>query len=104
MQRPLFRPDTDGWSPEMWSLLNRTTQLTIIIGTSFVFLWGVQAIYQWLAGTPTNPLKWVSLIVFLVEPLLVAAGNVLWRKLWTRFPALNRIAFPNLHGTWKGTL
>jgi hypothetical protein len=74
------------------------------MGTSFVFLWGVQAIYQWLVGTPTNPLKWLSLIVFLVGTLLVAAGNLLWRKLWTRFPALNRIAFPDLHGTWEGTL
>ncbi|MBN9374588.1 MAG: hypothetical protein J0I40_04180, partial [Cellulomonas sp.] len=27
-----------------------------------------------------------------------------WREVWRRFPALQRRAFPDLNGTWEGTL
>ena len=88
----------------MWSLLGRTTQLTIIVAASFLFLSGIQGIYQWVVGVPTNPLKWVSLIVFLVGTVLVGAANFLWRPAWRVFPVLGRAIFPDINGEWDGTI
>jgi hypothetical protein len=88
----------------MWTLLPRKVQLTIIIASSLLLMWGLEGLYHWLSGEPTIPLKWVSLIVFVIGTVFVIVFNFSWRWVWRKFPVMNRVAFPDLNGTWEGTL
>jgi SMODS-associating 2TM, beta-strand rich effector domain len=88
----------------MWGLLPRKVQLAIIVAASLVLAWGIQVPYEWVTGEASNPLKWLSLIVFLIGTALVVAFNFAWRFVWRKFSALNRMVFPDLNGTWEGTL
>jgi len=36
--------------------------------------------------------------------VVVVVLNQCWRPLWRRFPTLSRVMFPDLNGTWRGTL
>ncbi|MGO6812208.1 hypothetical protein ACCS61_32440 [Rhizobium ruizarguesonis] len=88
----------------MWSLLQRKTQVTIIVFASVVSTLGLQALWLWLMGEQTNWWKWLSLVVFIVGVLLVAAADLLWFPVARRFPILQRKLFPDLNGEWKGYL
>jgi hypothetical protein len=84
----------------MWSLLSRKTQITIIVVLSIVVLLSVQALRTWLVGSAQSPIQLISIIVFAVGTVFLAAFNFLWRWFWRKVPALERIAFPDLNGTW----
>jgi hypothetical protein len=88
----------------MWSLLGRTTQLTIVIAAAFCLAWACDAAYQLLTGQVPNNFKFISLFVFIIGVALAGIGEFAWRPLWRRFPLLQRKTFPDISGTWKGTL
>lgn len=88
----------------MWSLLGRRTQLTIIVGASFCVAWAFDAAYQLLTGQAPNNIKFVSLFVFITGTVFAVIAEIAWRPLWRRFPLLQSKTFPDLNGTWKGTL
>lgn len=88
----------------MWLLLPRRTQLLLVVGATTALVWALESAAEMTTGTTVSPLKFVSLVVFLLGTVIVAALNWCWRPLWRRFPALSRILFPDLNGTWKGTL
>lgn len=39
-----------------------------------------------------------------LDLVLVLTVNLWWRKVWTRFPALNTVLFPDLNGDWRMTI
>lgn len=88
----------------MWSLLGRNTQLTLIVGAAFCLAWAGDAAYQLLTGQVPDNLKFVSLFVFIIGVVLAGLAEIAWRPLWQRFPLLQRKTFPDLSGTWNGTL
>ncbi len=88
----------------MWSVIPRKLQLTIIVAISILLLPSLQALYQWATQSSASPLHWLSLVVFMIGTAMVLAFNAIWRPIWRRFPMLNRRIFPDLNGTWDGTL
>lgn len=59
----------------MWALLNRKTQVTIIVGLSLVSLMTLQAAYAWSVGAQQSPLQFLSAIVFAVGTLSLVVFN-----------------------------
>ncbi|MBN8750333.1 MAG: hypothetical protein J0I65_22885 [Variovorax sp.] len=88
----------------MWSLLPRQRQLSIIVIATLLMAWAIDAVYTLLDGHTPGVGKVASLVVTLLGSILVAIFNATWREVWRRFPALQRRAFPDLNGTWEGTL
>jgi hypothetical protein len=88
----------------MWSLLGRSTQLTIIVGATLCLAWAGDASYQLLTGLAPNNFKFVSLFVFIIGAVFAGIAEIAWRPLWGRFPLLQRKTFPDLNGSWSGTL
>ena len=88
----------------MWLLLARRTQLLIIVVATVLVLWALESVLEMTTRSAVSPLKLVSLVVFLLGTVLVAVADRCWRPLWRRFPLLSRVLFPDLNGTWKGTL
>lgn len=88
----------------MWQLISRSKQVTILVALTIIVILAMQAAAQlWGQGTP--PLyKSVSLVAFIVGTLFTGLANFTWRWLWRRVPSLNRWLFPDLNGTWTGTL
>ena len=64
----------------------------------------IQSIFELVAGTQPSLIKFASLIVTVIGTVLVAAFNFSWRFLWSKFPFLSKIVFPDLNGTWTGPL
>lgn len=88
----------------MWTILSRKTQITIIVIITMAALVSVQSILEWVSGTGTSVFKLVSLIVFLVGTVALWVFNKSWRWLWQKFPAMGGLLFPDLNGTWVGTI
>ena len=88
----------------MWSLLPRKIQLTLIIGTGIFIAWSYDALYALVTGTHPQLLAVISLTVTIVGSLLTAALQFSWRWVWRRWPFIQSKTFPDLNGTWKGTL
>lgn len=88
----------------MWSLLGRSSQLTIIVAAGFCLAWGYDAVYEFMTGQVPNNIKLISLIVFIIGVVFAGIAEITWRPLWRRFPLLQRKTFPDLNGSWKGTL
>jgi hypothetical protein len=88
----------------MWSLLPRQRQLSIIVVTTLLTAWAIEAIYTLISGHTPGIGQIASLVMTLLGSILVAIFNATWRRLWRRFPALQHKVFPDLNGTWQGTL
>ncbi len=88
----------------MWSLLGRSTQLSIIVGAGLCLAWAYDAAYGFWTGQVPNNIKLISLIVFIIGVVFAGVAEIAWRPLWRWFPLLQRKMFPDLNGTWKGTL
>jgi hypothetical protein len=88
----------------MWSLLGRSTQVTIIVGAGLCLAWAYDAVYGFWTGQVPNNIKLISLIVFIIGVVFAGVAEIAWRPLWRRFPLLQRKMFPDLNGSWKGTL
>lgn len=88
----------------MWALLSRARQVQIIVALTAVFILGMQGLNEWWSGEAVSLLKVISSVTFVIGTVLVAVANSTWRALWRWFPMLNRAFFPDLNGTWSGTL
>jgi hypothetical protein len=88
----------------MWALLPRSTQVLIIAALAIVLAWGAEGASQWLSGNATSTLKYISLVASLISVGLAALAGAVWRPLWRRFRWIERKTFPDLTGTWEGTL
>jgi hypothetical protein len=88
----------------MWTLLSRKTQVTIIVAVAMIVLVSIQAVYDFFGGSAVSPSKLLTVIVFLVGSGSLWLFNRFWRTIWKRFPVLERTFFPDLNGTWTGTL
>ncbi len=88
----------------MWSLLGRSTQLSIIVGAGLCLAWAYDAAYGFWTGQVPNNIKLISLILFIIGVVIAGVAEIAWRPLWRWFPLLQRKMFPDLNGTWKGTL
>ncbi|WDA38953.1 hypothetical protein [Sphingobium sp. YC-XJ3] len=88
----------------MWSLIDRKTQLTIIVALTVVILLGLQALTELLTGAEASGFRLLSAIVFLIGTVLVGLFNLAWRWVWRKAPVMNKWFFPDLNGTWEGTL
>lgn len=88
----------------MWSLLTRHVQLLLVVATSLLLAWGLDALYAQATGVHPYPMKWISAVAFLIEIVIVGLLSWRWRWLWKKVPQLNHWIFPDLNGAWEGTL
>ncbi|RVJ16180.1 hypothetical protein [Sinorhizobium medicae] len=88
----------------MWSLLQRKTQLLIIVSASILSAWGLEAVWFWCLGEQTTPLKWISFAVSIVGVVMVGAADLFWFRLARIVPYMQTKMFPDLNGDWDGHL
>jgi len=88
----------------MWSLLPRPWQLTLIIGGGLAIAWTIDVLYALVFGSDPGVLHWISLAVTIVGSGFTLTGELCWRAIWRRFPAIQVKTFPDLNGTWEGHL
>jgi len=88
----------------MWCLLSRRTQVLVVAGLAITLAWGIEGAAAVLTGKPPSGLKLISLVVTIICTGIVAIANLVWRRLWKRFPLIGRKLFPDLTGTWAGAL
>lgn len=87
----------------MWGLLPRNFRLSLIVSVAIVGSMGISGIVGVITGDARPAYQYVSAVVFLFTVLTVTAERI-WRPLWRRFPILGKYWFPDLNGTWMGTL
>jgi hypothetical protein len=88
----------------MWALLTRARQVQILVALTVVTILAVQSIGEWWTGQAPSLPKSVSTVTFIVGVILSLVANWTWRTVWRWLPFLNRVFFPDLNGTWTGTL
>lgn len=88
----------------MWSLLPRRRQIFVIVAAALVISHPIVAVTDFLFGQQTSAWRLPWLVTLCIAVILVPLANVLWRPVWRRFPALERLVFPDLNGTWKGQI
>ena len=88
----------------MWPLLPRRLQLFCIVVPTIVIVLAIDAAIDIAGGEQTNPLKYASLVVFVIGAFCIPLANYLWRPVWRCFPVIERFTFPDLNGMWKGQL
>ena len=88
----------------MWSLLPRRLQLLSIVIPTIVIVLATEAAIEIAGGEKTNPLKHASLVVFVIGAMLAPLANSLWRHIWRWIPAIESAIFPDLNGTWEGSI
>ena len=88
----------------MWRVFSHKTQVTILVTLTLLAWWSLSFIIDIVSTGASHPLKWSSTIATF---LIVVVGGVaakLWRPAWRRFPILGKFVFPDLAGTWRGTI
>jgi hypothetical protein len=88
----------------MWALISRSKQLLIVVALTVLTILGLQGAQQWWSGTTPPLYKAISTIAFVVGTVAASIANWSWRWLWRQLPILNKAFFPDLNGTWVGTL
>lgn len=88
----------------MWLLLSSRMQLMLIVGATVLAVWATQGVAAMFTGAAVSPLGLVSPIVFFLGTVVVVILNQFWRPLWRLVPTLSRVMFPDLNGTWRGTV
>lgn len=88
----------------MWQLLPWKKQAAIVTVLAIILAWGIDAAVEWFRGERAPLLKFASLIATLITLGIAGVASVTWRHLWRRFPVIERRTFPDLTGTWEGTL
>lgn len=88
----------------MLQLIPFRRQVLIVTALAIVLAWGAEALLEKLQGEPATPLKFISLIATIIAIVGVGGFSLVWRFLWRKLPWLARKTFPDLNGTWKGTL
>ena len=85
----------------MISAFNWLAVLKIVLGLGLA-IFAALIVADW----PETLLKRANLAITLTIGLLVVFGSNwgLWRRAWNAFPRLNRWVYPDLNGTWRGSL
>lgn len=88
----------------MWALLTRARQVQILVALTVIVVLAMEGMNEWWTGQALSPLKAISTATFIIAVVLSLIANWTWRTVWRWFPVLNRVFFPDLNGTWTGTL
>jgi SMODS-associating 2TM, beta-strand rich effector domain len=88
----------------MWSLVGHKTQVLILVATGIVIAWALDAAYTIINGHSAGVLHWISFASFIVGVIFFLIAEKSWRWIWRKCHLLNRLIFPDLNGTWTGTL
>jgi hypothetical protein len=88
----------------MWSLLDKKWRLIIVLATGFLFVRTYDVVVALIGSEPLSFGKSVTLSATLIGTILAFLANHFWRDIWRICPALEGWAFPDLNGTWKGSL
>jgi hypothetical protein len=88
----------------MWHLLPTSKQVLIIVALAILLAWASDGLYEWLHGQRAPLLKFVSVFAMIITIGVAGAVSLTWRYVWRKFPILARKTFPDLTGTWEGTL
>lgn len=88
----------------MWHLLPWRTQVYIVTALAIVLAWAVDAAVVWLQGERAPLLKFISFFAIVITIGVAGIASAVWRWVWRKFPMLARKTFPDLTGTWEGTL
>jgi hypothetical protein len=88
----------------MWSLLSRASRLTLTLWTGFAIAWSADAAWALTTGTHPGMIKFISLAITGVGTILTGLASIFWRPVWKLIPVLGRSLFPDLNGTWTGSL
>lgn len=88
----------------MWALVPRKTQILVVASLSIVLAWGIEAAAGLVTSKPPSELKFISLVASIISVVGAGIAGATWRWIWRRFPLIGRKTFPDLSGTWRGTL
>jgi hypothetical protein len=64
----------------------------------------LDGLYESLHGERAPLLKFVSIFAMIITIGVAGIVSLTWRYVWRKFPILGRKIFPDLSGTWKGSL
>jgi hypothetical protein len=88
----------------MWHLLPWRQQVYVITVLAIVLAWAFDAAVEWLQGERAPLLKFISFFAIVITIGAAGLASATWRWVWRRFPIVERKTFPDLTGTWEGTL
>lgn len=88
----------------MWQLVPFKRQVLIVAALAIGLTWGIEVGIEKLHGERAPIIKYVSVIAWMIAVVGGGAFSLFWRPLWRKFPWLARKTFPDLNGTWEGTL
>ena len=88
----------------MWALVGWKMQVLIRVGSSIFLVGGVEALWEMMQGEETSSFRLISLVAMIISPGLTGIASVSWRCVWAWLPWIGRKTFPDLTGTWEGTL
>lgn len=89
----------------MWALLSRKMQVTTVVALTLLIKWLSDSLYSlWSNGEDLSDFKIISIATLVIGTIVVWFANRYWRTLWKTFPILEKIIFPDLNGTWQGTV
>jgi hypothetical protein len=88
----------------VWHLLHWRTQVLVVTAMAIVLAWAVDASVDFLQGHRAPLLKFISFFALIITVGAGGIASVVWRPLWRKFPVLARTVFPDLTGTWEGSL
>ena len=63
---------------------------------------GIEAVLDLSGAGEIHPLRYASLVASVIGMVLVPLANFFWRRVWRWFPAIERLTFTDLNGTWEG--
>jgi hypothetical protein len=88
----------------MWQLLTWQKQALAVTALAILLAWAADALFYWLYGERAPLLHLISLFATIITVVVAGAASLTWRRLWRKFPVIARKTFPDLNGTWEGTL
>jgi len=88
----------------MWQLLTWQKQALVATALAIALAWAVDVVFYWLYGERAPMLHFVSLFATIITVGVAGVTSLTWRYVWQKLPAIARKTFPDLNGTWEGTL
>ena len=91
----------------MYRILPRKLVITVLVVLGAALLAVVMNVWEAFTG---QAIEWwqvprtINVVTVIVVVIVGTVVQFLWRPLWRRFPALNRLVFPDLNGRWQGEL
>ena len=88
----------------MWGLLSWRKQVLIVTALALALAWAADACAEWYDGERASLLKLISFFAFVMTVGVAGIASLTWRHIWQWFPLIARKTFPDLNGTWEGTM